>query len=288
MIEVKNLDYRYPGEAEDTVHGLSFEIQKAEIFGFLGPSGSGKSTTQKLLIGLLENYRGSASVMDREVSAWGHDYYHHIGVGFELPNHFSKLTGEENLKLFESFYGGGPGRGRKIADLLKLVDLTDAASKPVGQYSKGMKMRLNFARALLNDPEILFLDEPTAGLDPVTARQLKNAILDLKEEGKTIFLTTHNMHDADELCDRVGFIVEGELSLIGAPESLKREQGSRQVIMHVREKGGALVEHCFELESLHRNEQFLSLLAHPGIESLQSQGSTLEDVFIAATGKTLQ
>ncbi|MCG8414529.1 MAG: ABC transporter ATP-binding protein [Pseudomonadales bacterium] len=288
MIEVNNLGYRYPGEEKETLKELSFEIEKAEIFGFLGPSGSGKSTTQKLLIGLLENYSGSARAMDKEVSVWGHEYYRHIGVGFELPNHFSKLSGQENLKLFESFYGGTPAGGRSITELLALVNLTDAAARPVAQYSKGMKMRLNFARALLNNPDILFLDEPTAGLDPVTARQLKNTILELKGEGKTIFLTTHNMHDADELCDRVGFIVDGELSLIGEPKVLKREQGSQLVTVQVREENGGIAEHHFPLDSLHQNREFLDLLAQKDIESLHSQESSLEEVFIAATGKTLQ
>lgn len=288
MIEVNKLGYRYPGEQQDTLRELSFEIRKAEIFGFLGPSGSGKSTTQKLLIGLLDNYSGSAKAMGKEVATWGHDYYRHIGVGFELPNHFSKLSGQENLRLFESFYGAAPAGGRSIPELLELVDLTDAAARPVAQYSKGMKMRLNFARALLNNPDILFLDEPTAGLDPVTARHLKNTILELKNEGKTVFLTTHNMHDADELCDRVGFIVEGELSLIGEPKMLKRDQGSQQVRVQVREENGAIAEHQFALDSLHQNQGFLDLLAQKEIESLHSQESSLEEVFIAATGKTLQ
>lgn len=287
MIDVKDLSYSYPGGAEPTLEGLNFEISKGEIFGFLGPSGSGKSPTQKLLIGLLENYSGSMRAMDREISSWGKDYYRHIGVGFELPNHFSKLSGIENLRLFESFYGVSDSQ-RSVADLLELVDLTADANKPVAQYSKGMKMRLNFARALLNDPDILFLDEPTAGLDPMTARQLKNTILELKQTGKTVFLTTHNMHDADELCDRVGFIVSGQLKRIGEPQQLKREQGSTKVRLSYRNSEDELVTSEYSLSELATDSEFQACLREPGLESIHSQEATLEEVFIATTGSALQ
>lgn len=288
MIEVNDLSYSYPGESQPTLQQLGFEIAKGEVFGFLGPSGSGKSTTQKLLIGLLSNYSGSMKAMNKEISAWGQDYYQHIGVGFELPNHFSKLSGIENLKLFESFYGSSAKRSMSVDDLLALVNLTEDAKKPVSQYSKGMKMRLNFARALLSDPDILYLDEPTAGLDPVTARQLKNTIQELQNNGKTIFLTTHNMHDADELCDRVGFIVDGRLELIGEPDQLKREHGSASVKVVIRKSGGELLEHEFMLQSLAENSTFQNCLAEPGLESIHTQEASLEEVFIAATGKSLQ
>jgi fluoroquinolone transport system ATP-binding protein len=292
MIEVRDLSFAYPSSTGDTLQHLSFEIASGEIFGFLGPSGSGKSTTQRLLIGLLKNYRGEVKVLDRDLRQWGRSYYNRIGVGFELPNHFAKLSGEENLELFASFYAGSDGQTgpakKKIAELLSMVELTDAARMPVSQYSKGMKMRLNFARALLNDPQLVFLDEPTAGLDPVTARRLKNIILDLKRQGKTIFLTTHNMHDADELCDRIAFIVEGQIKLIGVPRDLRVQNGKPQVTVRYRTAEGDRVhEQQFPLNALGSDSGFLNLINTMEVESIHSQEATLEDVFINVTGRQL-
>ncbi|MFT4815974.1 MAG: fluoroquinolone transport system ATP-binding protein [Pseudohongiellaceae bacterium] len=291
MIEVESLSFRYPKQPTDTIRGIDFQITQGEIFGFLGPSGSGKSTTQKLLIGLLKNFSGRLKILGKDAARWNHEFYNHIGVGFELPNHFTKLTGLENLRLFASFYGNSAigAFGKSPAELLELVDLSDAANKPTSQYSKGMKMRLNFARALLNDPELLFLDEPTAGLDPLNARKLKDIIRDLKKQGKTIFLTTHNMHDADELCDRVAFIVEGELKEIGEPQALKRHHGRQSVEVTISDRTGAHPQkkHQFELEGLGANQTFLDLLTSEPIESIHSLEATLEEVFIHATGTHL-
>ncbi len=290
VIEVESLRFRYPGQNADTICGISFKLAAGEVFGFLGPSGSGKSTTQKLLIGLLRNYSGQLRILDKAGSDWRHELYRHIGVGFELPNHFSKLTGLENLKLFASFYGAA-APSQTPMQLLELVDLGDSARQRVSEYSKGMKMRLNFARALLNDPQLLFLDEPTAGLDPVTARRIKDIIKDLQRKGTTIFLTTHNMHDADELCDRVAFIVEGNLQLVGAPKSLKSEYGQRSVLLETHSPGhaesGAGSGHEFPLDKLGQNSEFLDLIRREAVSSIHSQEATLEEVFIKTTGAQL-
>ena len=289
MIDVQDLCFRYPGQEVDTIRGISFSIAAGEIFGFLGPSGSGKSTTQNLLIGLLKNYQGSLRIMDKDAHAWNHEIYQHIGVGFELPNHFSKLSGLENLELFASFYGTGSPQQRDPGDLLELVGLQDAANQRVGEYSKGMKMRLNFARALINDPLLLFLDEPTAGLDPVNAKIIKDIIRDQQQQGKTVFLTTHNMHDADELCDRVAFIVEGELNLIDVPAALKLRHGRKSIEIITRSGGASAPPdvHQFELDHLGGNPEFLDLLNSTSVESIHSQEATLEEVFIKTTGARL-
>lgn len=284
MIRVEDLRFTYPGNPKETLRGLTFGIEQGEVFGFLGPSGSGKSTTQKILIGLLRGFRGTVEVRGRNLREYGTDYYESIGVGFELPNHFAKLTGLENLRLFRSLYRG---RTREPRELLRLVDLADEADQRVSAYSKGMKMRLNFARALLPDPEILFVDEPTVGMDPVNARRIKDLIGDLKGRGRTVFLTTHNMHDADELCDRVAFLVEGEIRLMDSPRALKVAQGRRQVVVEHRVEG-RLEGARFDMDGLGDNPEFVRFLREHEIETIHSQEATLEDVFIQTTGRPLQ
>ncbi|MDQ4106798.1 MAG: ABC transporter ATP-binding protein, partial [Actinomycetota bacterium] len=169
MLKVKDLTFTYPGGGKPAVEGINFNVRPGEIFGFLGPSGAGKSTTQKILIGLLRGYRGHIEVMGRELGTWGPEYYERIGVSFELPNHYQKLTALENLDFFRSLYSG---RTRDPMELLEMVGLADDAGTRVSQFSKGMQMRLTFVRALLHGPELIFLDEPTAGLDPTNARKL--------------------------------------------------------------------------------------------------------------------
>ncbi len=283
MIQVQNLSFSYPKSQVKAVKDISFNVNDGEIFGFLGPSGAGKSTTQKLLIKLLRGYSGDVSVLNKRLSKWNGDYYSQIGVGFEMPNHYLKLTGEENLKLFASFY---PSTAYKPMELLRMVELENHAKKPVEGYSKGMKMRLNFVRAIMHDPQLLFLDEPTSGLDPGYARMIKDIIIDLKKRGKTIFLTTHNMHDADELCDRVAFMVDGELKLIGAPRELKLQNGKRKVKVEMREEG-KLINKEFEFKGLSENKEFLANISSPNLQSIHSCEESLEEVFIRTTGKML-
>jgi fluoroquinolone transport system ATP-binding protein len=284
MIHVEGLRFTYPGNREETLRGLHFDVQPGEAFGFLGPSGAGKSTTQKILIGLLRGFSGSVKVRGRSLADYGTEYYESIGVSFELPNHFVKLTARENLRLFRSLYRG---KTRDPRELLERVGLADDADTRVGSYSKGMKMRLNFVRALLPDPEIVFLDEPTVGMDPVNARRTTDEIRELKRRGKTVFLTTHNMGDADELCDRVAFIVEGELRLTDAPRALKIRHGRRQVVVEYR-VDDSLETRRFEMDGLGDNADFLRLLREHPIETIHSQEAMLEDVFVDTTGSRLQ
>ena len=283
MIHVRDLRYRYPGADEDVLHGLDFEVADGEVFGFLGPSGAGKSTTQKVLTGLLDDYQGSVRVFDREVADWGADYYNRVGVSAESPNHYHKLTGRENLALFASLYDGPT---REPDELLASVGLADAADKRVSDYSKGMRMRLNFVRALVHDPDLVFLDEPTTGIDPGNARSVKQTIRSLGEEGTTVFLTTHDMTVADQLCDRVAFITDGDLAVVDTPRDLKLDHGQRRVRIEYR-RNGALESLELPLDDLATDDRAQSILASGDVETIHTAEATLEDVFIAITGEEL-
>ncbi|MFO7658770.1 MAG: ABC transporter ATP-binding protein [Bacteroidales bacterium] len=283
MIQANNLSFTYPKSKVQAVNSLSFEVNQGEIFGFLGPSGAGKSTTQKILIGLMGSYQGEISIMGKNLKQWDHSFYDHIGVCFELPNHYHKLSALENLQFFSTFYNVPT---RDPHELLKMVGLDEDANKKVEGYSKGMKMRLNFIRSFLHDPQILFLDEPTSGLDPVNARNIKNIIMEQKNRGKTIFLTTHNMHDADELCDHVAFIADGEISAIDSPKQLKLQNGKRSVKVEYR-INNADEQKLFEMDSIGHNNEFLEIIRNGHLISIHSEEATLDDVFIKVTGKRL-
>ena len=255
-ITVNNLSFQYSKAEKKAVDGVTFSIKKGEIFGFLGPNGAGKTTTQKIIIGLLRQYTGNVDILGKDLKQWKTDLYNRIGVGFELPNHYQKLTALENLELFSSFYRV---KTTPPMDLLEMVELEKDADHRVATFSKGMRSKLNFARALINDPEILFLDEPTTGLDPVSSRLIKDIIIEKKKEGKAIFLTTHNMNDADVLCDRVGFIIDGKLSLIESPKELKIRHG-RKIVKVEYLSDDVLLNKEFDLKNLAENTSFFDLL----------------------------
>lgn len=285
MIKVENLNFAYNGAPKDTLHGLSFDIAKGEIFGFLGPSGSGKSTTQKLLIGLLKNYRGTIELMGKEIHQWDNSLYEKIGVSFELPNHYLKLTARENLEHFAGFYSHVEFDADTV---LRWVDLADDADKLTSDFSKGMKIRLNVARALMHNPQILFLDEPTSGLDPVNAKRIKDLVQKLRENGTTVFVTTHNMNLADELCDRVAFINAGKIATIDEPAKLKAQYGKRSVRVDYHDDQ-KLISQEFALDGIGENPEFLALLSNSAaIERIHTQETTLDHIFIEVTGQELR
>jgi fluoroquinolone transport system ATP-binding protein len=283
MIQVTDLVFTYPGAEQAALKGLTFAVKRGEIFGFLGPSGAGKSTTQKILIGLLKGYQGHISVLGKELQAWKSDYYEKVGVSFEFPNHYLKMTALENLNYFKSLYSG-PTEDPQT--LLEMVNLGQDANQQVSGYSKGMKMRLNFARSLIHRPELIFLDEPTAGLDPVNARLIKDIIRGQQAAGKTIFLTTHDMTVADQLCDRVAFIVDGQIELVDAPKTLKRQYGRREVAVEYGYNGQAQCV-SFSLDDLGYNDRFLDLLRNQPLQTIHTQETTLENIFIQVTGRSL-
>jgi fluoroquinolone transport system ATP-binding protein len=282
MFEVADLSFTYPKAERSAVRNLNFQAKRGEIFGFLGPSGAGKSTTQKILIGLIKNYSGTVSVLGKNLKDWESNYYERIGVSFEFPNHFLKLTGLENLRYFSKLYV----QTESPQELLELVGLDQAANIPVAQYSKGMKGRLSFVRALLHRPELLFLDEPTAGLDPLNARKLKELVRIQKIRNRTVFLTTHDMTVADELCDRVAFIVDGEIKIVDRPSELKLRYGRTQVRCEFEGTEGIKTLE-FPLEALAQNPEFIRASQEFKLRTIHSQEATLEEVFIQVTGRGL-
>lgn len=282
MITVRNLRYMYPRSKDDTIKGIDFDIKEGEIYGFLGPSGAGKSTTQKILIKLLRGYEGEILYCGKPLSAYSDEFYQDVGVSFEMPISFSKLTAMENLEFFKQLYKNTAD----VEPLLRRVGLWDDRNKKAGEYSKGMKIRLNFVRALLNNPRFLFLDEPTNGLDPANARIMKDMIREFKQQGGTVFLTSHIMSDVDELCDRVAFIADGKLREEDSPRNLKIKYGKRTVKVEYRENG-ELKSAEFSMEEI-KSPQFFTLLQEKEIETLHSGETTLEDIFIKVTGVALR
>lgn len=281
MIQVQGLQFSYT--KQPFIENMSFDVQNGEIFGFLGPSGAGKSTLQKILTGLLTTYEGSARVNGTEVKRCDNSFYENIGVDFEFPSLYEKLTARGNLRFFASLYK----RHQAIDPLLESVGLLCDADKKVSDFSKGMKTRLNFIKALLHDPTLLFLDEPTSGLDPSNARRMKDIILQEKANGKTILLTTHNMYDATELCDRVAFIVDGKLRALDTPRNLIMSRGAAKVwytySLNDREEQSEIpLNRTGEDNTLHR------LLRENRLLSIHSSEPTLNDIFVELTGRRLQ
>ena len=283
MIQVEDLTFTYSGGSKPVLRTLSFEVTKGEIFGFLGPSGAGKSTTQKILIGLLRGYSGSVTVFGNSLATLGPDYYERIGVSFEFPNHFLKLTALENLTYFGRLYSG---QLESPKNLLDLVGLEDVSASPVSHFSKGMKNRLSVARALIHRPELLFLDEPTAGLDPASARGIKDLLKTQRDAGRTVFLTTHDMTVADELCDRVAFIVDGRIAVIDKPHDLRVRHGRPRVRVEYSASRGTEFQE-FPVEGLGNNGAFLALLRSNTVKTLHTLEATLEEVFLRVTGRGL-
>lgn len=281
MFKVKNLVFKYPKNSDNTIKGIDFEIKQGEIFGFLGPSGAGKTTTQKILVKLLNYEMGEIHFDEKDLKSFNDAFYEEIGVCFEMPISFSKLTAMENLEFFQKLYKNHA----EIQPLMKRLGLWEDRNKLVGEYSKGMKIRLNLVRALLNKPKMLFLDEPTNGLDPKNSRIVKEIIREFAHNGGTVFLTSHIMSDVDELCDRVAFIADGKIAEIDSPRNLKIKYGKRTVTVEYKENNQTISK-VFNMDEI-KTEEFTQLIQNKEIETIHSGETTLEEIFIQVTGVKL-
>ena len=289
------------------VQDLSFEVQRGELFGLLGPNGAGKTTTVKMLTTLLLPTGGTASILGLDVVRQISEVRKHIGFAFSgTRGLYNRLTAIQNLKYFAELYAMDPQVTRKrIPELLELVGLTGRGDDRVETYSSGMTQRLHLARALLHDPEVLFLDEPTVGIDPVGARELRQTIQNLISLGKTILLTTHYMAEAEELCHRIAIINKGSLVALDSPDALKRGISGDSVIEVCLQTGRAhILLECLRgldgrttvgwknaagpgILSIRTPEpgRVLTLLSpflNPQyIQGLEVRNQTLEDVYVA-------
>ena len=283
MIKVNNLFHSYSHDEKYAVKNVSFEIAKGEVFGFLGPSGAGKSTTQGVLNGLLPLQKGHVEVAGYNIKNSPRAFFNKIGVSFEQSNVYGKLTAIENLEFYRKLFDVPT---RDPMELLEMVGISHVANKKTEEFSKGMSHRLTFARSMINNPEIWFLDEPTTGLDPAIASKIKDVVKNENQNGTTVFLTTHNMYVADELCDRVAFIIDGEIKLIDSPRNLKLQYGERLVEVEYKVDSKTKKESfslIIEEERLKLNE----IIKSGNIETMHTKEATLEEIFIKVTGRGL-
>lgn len=281
MIKVDNVSFSFIDRP--FIRNVSFEVGKGEIFGFLGPSGAGKSTLQKILIGLITNYEGSVKILGEEVKNHSSNFYEKIGVDFEFPSFYEKMTARQNLKFFSSLY---KRKARDIDELLESVELLNDGDKKVSDFSKGMKSRLGFIKALIHDPEIIFLDEPTSGLDPTNSYIMKEKIIEERNKGKSIIITTHNMQDADELCDRVAFIVNGQVKVIDSPRNFMLHKSTRKVKYSYIKDGNEVFGECL-IDKINEDIILINKIKEGKVLTIHSCEPNLGDIFMDITGRNL-
>lgn len=293
-IRVDSIEYAY-GDKK-AVRGISFQVAPGEVLGFLGPNGAGKSTTIKMLIGQLVPQAGAIDILGLPVRGHSPEVHARMGVSFEEKNLYQQMSAEENLRFFARLFGV---KRPDIDGLLEQVDLLARKKDRVASYSKGMRQRLMIARALINEPEVLFLDEPTDGLDPVSAQAIRRIIRERAKAGCAVLLTTHDMNEADKLSDRVAFINDGALYAVDSPENLKLKHGSRSLAVRVR-RGEAVQDLHLPLDGAgdaasdagHAGEAALGDRLKAAVEGAQiltmhTEEASLEDIFIAMTGRGL-
>jgi len=280
-IIVENLTYRYGNLL--AVDHISFKVGAGEILGFLGPNGAGKTTTVKMLTGQLMPQEGHAILLGRDIVKETQAVRSQIGVCFEQANLYEQMSALDNLILFAELFGV---KGFDGYALLKRVGLAGREKDKVSGYSKGMKQRLMVARSLVNAPKIIFMDEPTAGLDPVSSEAIGNIILEERDRGATVFLTTHDMWEADKLCHRVAFIDKGKIAAVDTPHNLKQLYGKRSLMAEVA-VGGGLEKREINMDTADTARAVEELFEREKVVTIHSEEATLEDIFIKVTGRRL-
>ncbi len=278
VIEMQGVSKQFKNKK--VLSGINFSVTKGEICGLLGPSGAGKTTIIKILTGQLRPSEGTAALLGQNSNQLTDAEYARVGMVLDESGVYKRLSVWDNMKMFAAIYGVDKSC---IDAALEKVGLLEAKKSTVEKLSKGMLQRLVLARAILHRPDILFLDEPTSGLDPVTARSIHELILEQKAQGCTIFLTTHNMEEATELCDKILLLNEGEIVERGAPDALCRQYDKENTI-EVRLKGGTVLTLANNSASAW---QFAAFFNNNEVESIHSSEPNLETVFIALTGRKL-
>lgn len=281
-INVKNAQYNY-GEIQ-AVKGISFHVSEGEIFGFLGPNGAGKSTTIKMLTGQICPKQGEITILGLDITKKSSKVQAQIGICFERTNLYEQMSAIQNLKLFAKLFGV---KQFNADELITRVGLDGRGKDRVATFSKGMKQRLMVARSLVNKPKILFLDEPTEGLDPTSADNIRHVILEEREKGATIFLTTHDMLEADKLSDRVAFINDGEIVALDTPYNLKQKYGKRAIKAQIRKESGKLENREISMDNAHTASDVQTLFENENVVTIHSEEASLEDIFIKITGRGL-
>ena len=281
-IIVDNIKYNY-GDIQ-AVNGITFNVKEGEIFGFLGPNGAGKSTTIKMLTGQIYPKNGKITVLGIDITKKRGKVQAQVGICFERTNLYEQMSAIENLKLFANLYGV---KKFDADELIRRVGLNGRGKDRVATYSKGMKQRLMAARALVNKPKILFLDEPTEGLDPTSADNIRNIILEERERGATVFLTTHDMLEADKLSDRVAFINCGEIVALDTPHNLKQKYGKRLIKAQIKSGTGKLEEREIIMDNSNTANDLHTLFDKEKVVTIHSEEASLEDIFIHITGRGL-
>jgi len=296
MIEAKNLTKKF--DKNMAVDGLNLEVKAGEVFGFLGPNGAGKTTTVRMLTSLIAPTSGSASVNGFSLGRQDEQIRRTVGVLTETPGLYDNLSAEYNLRIFANLYEVKDADGQ-VEKYLRMLGLWERRFEPTATFSKGMKQKLAIARALLHEPPMVFLDEPTSALDPEAARLVRDFIADLKRQGRTIFLCTHNLDEADRLCDRIG-VFRTRLLVVDTPERLRRQLFGRKVVFHLREMLPGLVQRVGSLSFVDdaqaieqrllvaldnpeaQNPQIIRLLVEAGadIQFVGELRHSLEDVYL--------